>query len=109
MSKWERNETNGGRCKVIEHGQDGFITYAYGSEAERLIAAHNADCDAYEARIAESQRRLDAVVAMLEPGKAPRPEAYDGYDGLFRERLCRWNDQTKRYARDVAIAEGRTE
>ena len=136
---------------------------ADGEEARMIVAAHNAICDAYEARIAEVEvaaqqghpspctfgtlcpyceidrlrGKLDDVrmgigcargqrttqfcaeaaqrdeiigklLAMLLPGEEPKPEQYDGYDQLFRERLCRWNDNNKRYARACEIA-GRTE
>jgi len=57
---------------------------------------------------AEGDEVITKLLAMLKPGEQPKPEAYDGYDQLFRERLCRWNDSNKRYARACEIA-GRTE
>jgi len=57
---------------------------------------------------AEGDEVITKLLAMLKPGEQPKPEAYDGYDQLFRERLCRWNDSNKRYARACEIS-GRTE
>lgn len=51
---------------------------------------------------------ISALLLAMKPGDKPKPEAYDGYDQLFRERLCRWNDSNKRYARALEIA-GRKE
>lgn len=51
---------------------------------------------------------IGKLLEMLRPGEEPKPEQYDGYDQLFRERLCRWNDSNKRYARALEIA-GRKE
>lgn len=62
--------------------------------------------------LADEVDERDAVItrllAMLEPDDAPKPEQYEGYDQLFRERSCRWNDSNKRYARACEIA-GRKE
>lgn len=62
---------------------------------------------AAEAERDELRRRIDAVLAMMDPGKRPEPEEYEGYDQLFRERLCRWKDTVKRYERAKDIAEVR--
>lgn len=80
-----------------------YIGYATGElEARQIEAAHNADCDAYEARIADLEGKLEDIrmnigcargqrttqycaelagrdkviadlLAMLEPGPAPNP------------------------------------
>ena len=62
----------------------------------------------YCAEAAQRDEVITKLLAMLLPGEEPKPEQYDGYDQLFRERLCRWNDNNKRYARACEIA-GRTE
>lgn len=79
-----------------------------------LCVRHNADCDAYEARITELQRRLDAVVASLEPGKPPcdcigdyGPECYCYNSGDLREAESWWTSWCN-HRRAKAIAEGRT-
>lgn len=62
------------------------------------VDALRADRDAYEARIAELERRLDAVVKLLEPGEKPKyPDA----------RMAVWKRMRSLHARAVEIAEGR--
>lgn len=47
----------------------GTVNCAFGennSDAKRLVDAHNADCDAYEARIAELDAKLVTAHAALD-------------------------------------------
>lgn len=60
------------------------------------------------AEAAQRDRVISALLLAMKPGEQPQPEQYEGYDQLFRERLCRWNDSVKRYARACEIA-GRAE
>jgi len=66
------------------------------------------EIDRLAAEVDSRDEVITKLLAMLRPGDDPKPEQYDGYDQLFRERLCRWNDSNKRYARACEIA-GRTE
>lgn len=65
------------------------------------------------AEVDELQRRLDAVVAMLEPGECPcdcvseiGPKCYCGNAGDMRNVEAWWTTRSA-HARAVAIAEGR--
>jgi len=63
----------------------------------------NTDCQAYEAKIAELQRRLDAVVASLKPDGPPIP------GGMFdKEVRVLWRAGIELHTKALAIAEGRT-
>jgi len=87
----------------------GTVNCAFGenaSDARRIVTEHNTDCDAYEEKIAELQRRLDAVVALIE-SKVPsekRPTETQ-YQYINRQRYN--NAQIQMGARIRAIAEGR--
>ena len=71
------------------------------NKAERLASRHNADIDALTAERDELQRRLDNVVAMLEP--APDEKLQKMYaEDLHVEYTLR-----ELYPRACAIAEGR--
>ena len=58
------------------------------------------------AEVDELQRRLDAVVAMLEPGEKPKYCSFDIHR-IYRELYKEWEWKTSAHARAVAIAEGR--
>lgn len=64
MGRWERNRHDDKRQIQAEQG-GAYIGHALiPPDATIICNAHNADCDAYEAKIAELQRRLDAIVAI---------------------------------------------
>lgn len=126
MGRWTESDRG-----VILHGKDAL-------SHKTAIAAHNADCDAYESKIAELQRRLDAVVAMLEvPTKSQYKHGWlayceecwwrgeaddakwdidldsDGYcpecGKVILEMVGDWSREKSIHARAVAIAEGKSE
>lgn len=123
MSKWWMPDN--GTAAVGIHNSDGgwLADAAYRCNADKLVAAHNADCDTYEAKIDamrtevdELQRRLDAVCKMLEPGEKPC-RCIDEYgpdencdwcaDRDHYLDSCEWHQRYTLHARAVAIAEGR--
>jgi len=69
-------------------------------EAEHLVSTLTAERD-------ELRRRLDAVVAMLEPGSGQLGHVED--ENTMSLTIAEWNLLEQAYARAVAIAEGRTE
>lgn len=65
MGRWWMPD-NGAAATGI-HDSDGkwVSNGAYRSHAEKLITTHNADCDAYEARIAELERRCKTMMIQV--------------------------------------------
>ena len=65
MGKWTKDDKTYHDC----NGE--FITFQHCQYAEALFRAHNADCDAYEAKIAELESRLARIAALAStPGWA---------------------------------------
>ena len=62
MGKWQRQDE-----MVCVKGT--VVCYAAQDEDEagRIVRKHNADCDAYEKRIAELESRLARIAALVKP------------------------------------------
>lgn len=73
-----------------------------------LVGWHNADITALEAERDEFRRRLEEVVAMLEPGEMPKRTFFDFHETYMRH-YSQWKLKSELHTNAVSIAEGRTE
>ena len=62
MGRWKSERNYNGDYEVITGKSLRGVTFANPIGSDMVISAHNADCDAYEARIAE----LEALVARVK-------------------------------------------
>jgi hypothetical protein len=90
-------------------GQDKSPTYICDACCSKLNAASRAKRDqiaALEAERDELRRRLEEVVAMLEPGEMPKRTFFDFHETYMRH-YSQWKLKSELHTNARAIAEGR--
>lgn len=97
MSKWTANDN----CISVDSAN--WQQYAAGPGfAEAIVARHNSEIAALEAKCDEWQKKCQQIVDIIQPhGHCPcSPFAISTSEAV-------WNARNKLYERAVAIAEGR--